>query len=155
LNDCDHRAIYDGMCVYCGENKPAAVFHPGRKFYQHPDDRVAKWPDCESCHQPAGACLARVTHRTHEYISAAMLEGRKKVFSGIVCLRSSAGPVKRCVYCGAPAGLLCDGRRKGKKGTCDRPLCKSCAWSPMRETDFCRDCRSGSTEQLSLVGGKN
>jgi hypothetical protein len=49
--------------------------------------------------------------------------------------------VKACIYCGKASSKLCDFPvvRKGKKTTCDAPLCEGCALkgkSP--DVDFCR-----------------
>jgi hypothetical protein len=44
---------------------------------------------------------------------------------------------RRC-KCGRPATLLCDWKvPKRKSGTCDRPVCISCATSPAPGKDLC------------------
>ena len=54
----------------------------------------------------------------------------------IVC-----GPKPRrrlCATCGHGAPLLCDWKvRDHKSGTCDRPICPSCATSPAAGKDLC------------------
>jgi hypothetical protein len=52
--------------------------------------------------------------------------------TAIVC-----GPTRRC-KCGRPAKLFCDWKMpKRKSGTCDRPICKTCAVSPAPDRDLC------------------
>lgn len=54
----------------------------------------------------------------------------------IVCTTSRG---RRC-RCGARADLLCDWKVPGRKsGTCDRPICASCAVSPAPGKDLCPD----------------
>lgn len=54
----------------------------------------------------------------------------------IVC---SSRKRPRCT-CGRPAPLLCDWKVPGKRsGTCDAPICASCATSPMPGKDLCPD----------------
>lgn len=58
-----------------------------------------------------------------------------RVGTAIVC-----GPKRkpaRCA-CGALAPLLCDWKvPERKSGTCDKPICNSCATSPRRDKDLC------------------
>ncbi|MDZ7895348.1 MAG: hypothetical protein U5M50_10545 [Sphingobium sp.] len=55
--------------------------------------------------------------------------------AAIVC--GPRQPVRRC-SCGAPAPLLCDWKVPGRNsGTCDRPVCESCATSPAPDKDLC------------------
>ncbi|MCU1349507.1 MAG: hypothetical protein JWO56_2537 [Acidobacteria bacterium] len=92
--ECLHPAIYHQACVYCGRNDTTWP-----RLLQHPDDRVANWPACVTCGQPAKDCLTKVIHRSHSYSSAAMVDERKQVFSGIVCLRGVRGrQIARCFY---------------------------------------------------------
>jgi len=61
---------------------------------------------------------------------------------GIVCVKGSLPPPKRCAYCGKPATCLCD-HPKGKK-TCDRPMCAACATEVDTDLHQCRDhCQPG------------
>lgn len=56
--------------------------------------------------------------------------------TAIVC---SSRRRQRC-GCGRPATRLCDWRVEGKRsGTCDRPLCTSCASSPAPDKDLCAE----------------
>jgi hypothetical protein len=57
---------------------------------------------------------------------------------GFVCTRGGVYK-SRCVYCGRPATLLCDGppRKPGDK-TCDRAICKACATPDGPGRDLCR-----------------
>lgn len=54
----------------------------------------------------------------------------------IVC-----GPRQRrkpCSECGKPADLLCDWKVKSRKsGTCDKPICTECTFSPAPDKDLC------------------
>lgn len=55
--------------------------------------------------------------------------------AAIVC----GGARQRCA-CGRPATLFCDWRIAGKKnGTCDRPLCRWCTFSPKDGKDLCQE----------------
>lgn len=50
----------------------------------------------------------------------------------IVC-----GPTRRC-KCGKRATLECDWKVPGRKsGTCDKPLCPACSFSPAPDKDLC------------------
>ena len=52
--------------------------------------------------------------------------------NAIVC-----GPTTRC-KCGRKARLLCDWKMPSKaSGTCDKPLCSSCTFSPAPDKDLC------------------
>ena len=52
--------------------------------------------------------------------------------SAFVC-----GPARRC-RCGRPATKECDWKVPARKsGTCDAPLCDSCATAPAPEKDLC------------------
>lgn len=54
--------------------------------------------------------------------------------SAIVC---SSGRRQRC-SCGRLAVLLCDWRvPERRSGTCDAPICRTCAISPARGKDLC------------------
>lgn len=53
--------------------------------------------------------------------------------SAIVC----TGRAKRC-RCGRPGTLLCDWKVPTRRsGTCDAPICSSCATSPAPDKDLC------------------
>jgi hypothetical protein len=53
---------------------------------------------------------------------------------GIVC---TSEPAKRC-RCGKRATLLCDWKVPARKsGTCDAPICTSCAASPAPDKHLC------------------
>jgi hypothetical protein len=46
---------------------------------------------------------------------------------------------RRC-KCGRPATLLCDWKVPTKKsGTCDKPVCISCTFSPAPDKDLCAE----------------
>ncbi len=52
--------------------------------------------------------------------------------AAIVCTAT-----RRCA-CGARATLLCDWKRPDRRsGTCDRPICQTCATSPAPGKDLC------------------
>ena len=52
----------------------------------------------------------------------------------IIC---STGRRKRCA-CGRPAPFLCDWKVPARRsGTCDAPLCATCATSPAEEKHLC------------------
>jgi hypothetical protein len=54
--------------------------------------------------------------------------------TAIIC---SGGKRQRC-KCGRPATLLCDWKvPKRQSGTCDAPICASCATSPAPGKDLC------------------
>lgn len=54
--------------------------------------------------------------------------------AAIVC---SSRKRARC-RCGSPAPLLCDWKVPGRRsGTCDTPICRSCATSPTPSKDLC------------------
>lgn len=53
----------------------------------------------------------------------------------IVC---TTGRAARCVSCGNRAGLLCDWKVPSRRsGTCDKPICARCSYSPAPEKDLC------------------
>jgi hypothetical protein len=56
----------------------------------------------------------------------------------IVCSRHTR---KWCVYCGADAPTLCDGPGKAPGKTCDKPMCRVCAFHAGPDVDYCRDHR--------------
>lgn len=60
---------------------------------------------------------------------------------GFVC--GPAPKPKPCAYCGKLSGRLCDwpGVRRGRKATCDLPMCADCTFSPAPEKDLCRPHR--------------
>lgn len=67
-------------------------------------------------------------------------------FIGFAC-----GPRRKpakCVGCGLPAGLLCDGK-KGSK-TCDAPICEACT-AKQGKKDFCPACVAASQAELELA----
>lgn len=51
----------------------------------------------------------------------------------IICSRHRE---RRCA-CGRAATLLCDWKKPRKDGTCDRPICVTCATSPAPGKDLC------------------
>lgn len=54
----------------------------------------------------------------------------------IVC---SSRKRQRCA-CGRVATLACDWKVPGRRsGTCDAPICRTCAMSPAPEKDLCRE----------------
>lgn len=54
--------------------------------------------------------------------------------AAIVCF---SGRRQRC-SCGRLAALLCDWKvPERRSGTCDTPICRTCATSPAREKDLC------------------
>ncbi|HYM95797.1 MAG TPA: hypothetical protein VET26_00715 [Candidatus Sulfotelmatobacter sp.] len=67
-------------------------------------------------------------------------------FAGIVCGRKPSAA--KCVGCGKPAGLLCDGK-KGSKA-CDAPLCEACT-AKQGKKDFCPTCVAVSQAELALA----
>lgn len=55
--------------------------------------------------------------------------------AAIVCSR---GPRRARCACGKPATRLCDWKVPGRRsGTCDAPICASCATSPAPDKDIC------------------
>jgi len=58
--------------------------------------------------------------------------------SGIICTRGRR-KTKPCDSCGNSSSRLCDYpvTRNGKRETCDRELCSSCARPGPQDTDFC------------------
>jgi hypothetical protein len=57
---------------------------------------------------------------------------------GIICSRGPRTKPKPCVRCGEPSSQLCDWKVTNRKsGTCDRPLCQRCTFSPAEEKDLC------------------
>ena len=59
--------------------------------------------------------------------------------TGIVCTRGQRIKA-RCHYCDRPAPFLCDHPviRKGKRGTCDTPMCADCRNTIGPDQDLCR-----------------
>lgn len=58
--------------------------------------------------------------------------------TGIMC--TGRQRKKRCSGCGRPADLLCDWKVKTRKsGTCDKPICSRCTFSPLPGKDLCPD----------------
>lgn len=58
---------------------------------------------------------------------------------GVTAIVCTSGRRKRC-RCGKPATLECDWKvPKRKSGTCDKPICSSCAISPAPGKDICPD----------------
>ena len=56
----------------------------------------------------------------------------------IVCT-SGKVKAKRC-KCGNPAPLLCDWKVPSRlSGTCDKPICATCATSPAPDKDLCQE----------------
>ena len=56
--------------------------------------------------------------------------------SAIVC--GSRLHHRQCSGCGKPADLLCDWKVKSRRsGTCDKPICAACTYSPAPEKDLC------------------
>jgi len=54
--------------------------------------------------------------------------------AAIICTRSRS---KRC-KCGHHATLACDWKlKRGRRKTCDAPLCPSCTMSPATDKDLC------------------
>lgn len=53
---------------------------------------------------------------------------------------------KKCVGCGQPANLLCDWKvkvsPKHPAGTCDKPICSKCTFSPAPDKDLCPEHRA-------------
>lgn len=57
--------------------------------------------------------------------------------TAIVCSRNRRRPKCRC---GMPATLECDWKVSTRRsGTCDKPICQTCAVSPAPEKDLCPD----------------
>lgn len=57
---------------------------------------------------------------------------------GLIC---GPGLRKRCYLCGQPHEVLCDARlpgRTGRAATCNRPLCRACAYHMEPDTDYCQ-----------------
>jgi hypothetical protein len=45
---------------------------------------------------------------------------------------------RKCSGCGRPADLLCDWKVPARKsGTCDKPICPRCSFSPAPDKDLC------------------
>lgn len=55
--------------------------------------------------------------------------------TAIVCTRGKR-PI-RCSACGKRGDRLCDWKVDG--GTCDKPICKRCTFSPARGKDLCTE----------------
>jgi hypothetical protein len=58
--------------------------------------------------------------------------------SGAVGLACTGRTRRQRCACGAPATLLCDWKTPARtSGTCDAPICASCATSPAPGKDLC------------------
>lgn len=56
---------------------------------------------------------------------------------GLAIVCGTRASRQRCA-CGKPATLLCDWKVPARRsGTCDAPICSSCATSPAPEKDIC------------------
>lgn len=74
--------------------------------------------------------------------------------SAIICGRKSK--TQKCA-CGKPATRLCDHPSIKRSGTCDRPLCDTCAVRIGPDTDYCPDHYASAKapqieQQLRLEG---
>jgi hypothetical protein len=81
-----------------------------------------------------------------------------KLPGGVAILCGRFPRLKACSGCRVHVGdKLCDGRRQGKRGTCDAPLCACCAVTrpnPKKHgdtLDFCRlHAHQAPPEQLAV-----
>lgn len=73
-----------------------------------------------------------------------------KTEAGGAMIVHTSKPAKACSVCGARlAHLLCDGLL-GHKKTCDRALCKQCAYHVEPDLDYCPDHRPGLKENTHV-----
>lgn len=129
---CAHKAVYDFLCVYCGEVSPEWF-----RFSQASDDSIDSWPVCSICHRPARTCLTSEADAPHDYEPTRAPSGERIV--AIVC--GDRRPTPRCYHCHGLSDRLCDGPpRERRKKTYSRNVCVECATSPHPDVDYCRDC---------------
>lgn len=82
----------------------------------------------------------------------AIVDESGAVTGRIVCTR---GRRRRPCACGRTSSLLCDGPRPSRRsGTCDAPICTSCATTIGPDQHLCRACVAAPSAQLALFGGE-
>lgn len=67
---------------------------------------------------------------------------------GFICVRGRRGPRRKCP-CGVVGSLLCDGRKPGRKRTCDAALCPRCTTRRAPDVDLCPACVAREAEEAA------